>query len=322
MKYSEHYNMNKPDNADNYNVSHWNTNTDIIDRELFNETSGRINADNNLDTKIDNEISAREEAIRQAMNLANATNVLAIENGGTNANTKIDAIRNLIESVPVIAPDTNDNVLLQYGVKGIKKTSIYDFANLIYILTRVQIDTVVKTGTIHEYGGDIAPDGYLLCDGREISRTEYAALFHVIGIKFGVGDGINTFNIPDFRGRVPEGATTAVGTTHASGLPALPVINNCESHTHTATGIANENGQHSHGYTGRNEYYGAGQGYWGQWYQERTWWTQEAGKHTHTLSITVENSGIHNHTYAESNIYGKSDKVQAPSVEINYIIKY
>lgn len=34
MQYSENYNMNKPDRADQYNLDHWNENTDIIDTQL------------------------------------------------------------------------------------------------------------------------------------------------------------------------------------------------------------------------------------------------------------------------------------------------
>ena len=42
--------------------------------------------------------------------------------------------------------------------------------------------------------------GFLLCDGAELSRTDYAALFAKIGTTFGEGDGETTFNLPDYRG--------------------------------------------------------------------------------------------------------------------------
>jgi microcystin-dependent protein len=62
-----------------------------------------------------------------------------------------------------------------------------------------------------------APNGWLLCNGAAVSRTTYADLFAVIGTTFGTGDGSTTFNIPDFRGRVPagvdEGTFTSLGTT-------------------------------------------------------------------------------------------------------------
>jgi hypothetical protein len=42
--------------------------------------------------------------------------------------------------------------------------------------------------------------GYFYCDGRAVSRSEYPDLFDAIGETYGKGDGVNTFNIPDFRG--------------------------------------------------------------------------------------------------------------------------
>lgn len=63
-------------------------------------------------------------------------------------------------------------------------------------------------GTINAYGGATAPDGWLLCQGQAISRTDYADLFDVIGTEFGSGDGSTTFNVPDFRGEFLRGAGT------------------------------------------------------------------------------------------------------------------
>ena len=48
-------------------------------------------------------------------------------------------------------------------------------------------------------------DNWLICDGQEISRSEYSQLFSVIGEKFGAGNGSTTFNVPDYRGRFLRG---------------------------------------------------------------------------------------------------------------------
>ena len=53
---------------------------------------------------------------------------------------------------------------------------------------------------IVEGGGDAAPIGYLPCDGSAVSRTTYSNLFALIGVKWGIGDGSTTFNVPDLRG--------------------------------------------------------------------------------------------------------------------------
>jgi microcystin-dependent protein len=56
--------------------------------------------------------------------------------------------------------------------------------------------------------------GWLLCDGRAVSRTgATAALFAKIGTAHGAGDGSTTFNLPDARGRAPMGAGAGPGLT-------------------------------------------------------------------------------------------------------------
>lgn len=56
-------------------------------------------------------------------------------------------------------------------------------------------------GTVNSYAGTSAPTGWLLCDGRAVSRTTYAALFAVIGTTYGNNTGTD-FKLPDLRGRV------------------------------------------------------------------------------------------------------------------------
>ncbi len=54
--------------------------------------------------------------------------------------------------------------------------------------------------------------GWLVCDGRAVSRTRWVELFASIGTTYGVGDGSTTFNLPDIRGRVPFGSDTQGGS--------------------------------------------------------------------------------------------------------------
>lgn len=63
----------------------------------------------------------------------------------------------------------------------------------------------VPVGGVLDYAGTTAPSGFLLCYGQAVNRITYAALFAVIGTAFGAGDGTNTFNLPDARGRVSAG---------------------------------------------------------------------------------------------------------------------
>ena len=43
-------------------------------------------------------------------------------------------------------------------------------------------------------------------EGAEVSRDTYASLFAIYGTKYGAGDGVLTFNLPDFRNRTIYGA--------------------------------------------------------------------------------------------------------------------
>ena len=40
--------------------------------------------------------------------------------------------------------------------------------------------------------------------GQAVSRTTYSDLFAYLGVAFGSGDGISTFNLPDYRGMFPR----------------------------------------------------------------------------------------------------------------------
>src|SRR5258708_7335242 len=52
-------------------------------------------------------------------------------------------------------------------------------------------------GSIVPFGGAAPPPtGWLICDGSLVSRTTYAALFAVIGARYGPGDGATTFALP------------------------------------------------------------------------------------------------------------------------------
>jgi microcystin-dependent protein len=69
-------------------------------------------------------------------------------------------------------------------------------------------DLAVPIGAILPYAGAEAPYGYILCDGSELERTKYSDLFDVIGTTFnGTAplNGVNTFKVPDLRGRFPLG---------------------------------------------------------------------------------------------------------------------
>jgi microcystin-dependent protein len=69
-------------------------------------------------------------------------------------------------------------------------------------------------GAVIAFAGSTPPTGWLLCDGSAVSRTTYSGLFQSIGITWGSGDGVTTFNLPDLRGRAPIGAGQGASLTN------------------------------------------------------------------------------------------------------------
>ena len=94
------------------------------------------------------------------------------------------------------------------------------------------------TGAMMMWPTATAPSGFLLCNGQAVSRTTYAALFAVLGVVFGSGDGSTTFTLPDYRDRSPIGAGTAYSANSKGGSADAIVV----SHAHTAVAA----GSHQH----------------------------------------------------------------------------
>ncbi|WP_208442306.1 phage tail protein [Bartonella raoultii] len=73
--------------------------------------------------------------------------------------------------------------------------------------TREQVSPLKRlpSGLIGPFAMEGLPSGWLVCDGRAYSRFVYWDLFAAIGTTWGAGDGVATFNVPDFRGMFLRG---------------------------------------------------------------------------------------------------------------------
>ena len=65
-------------------------------------------------------------------------------------------------------------------------------------------------GEIRVFPYAFAPTNWMLCQGQQMSISQNAALFSIIGTYFG-GDGKTSFNLPNLQGRVVVG--TGQGTS-------------------------------------------------------------------------------------------------------------
>jgi microcystin-dependent protein len=54
-------------------------------------------------------------------------------------------------------------------------------------------------GEIRLVAFNYAPEGWALCDGRELPINHYQALFALLETKYG-GDGVRTFALPKLKG--------------------------------------------------------------------------------------------------------------------------
>lgn len=96
--------------------------------------------------------------------------------------------------------------------------------------------------TVTIFAGSFAPQGWLFCQGQLLSISDYTAVYSILGNTFG-GDGIQTFALPDLRGRAAVHAGQAPGmgsyTPGQQGGSESIVLtaNQLGPHTHPVTNI-------------------------------------------------------------------------------------
>lgn len=67
-------------------------------------------------------------------------------------------------------------------------------------------------GEIRMFGGNYAPENWVLCQGQTLAISQNDVLYSLIGTTYG-GDGVTYFKLPDMRGRVPVHMGTGTGLT-------------------------------------------------------------------------------------------------------------
>ncbi|MBU2702278.1 microcystin-dependent protein [Sporomusaceae bacterium BoRhaA] len=89
----------------------------------------------------------------------------------------------------------------------------------------------IPVGTVNYFARQFPPEGWLLCDGREVLRDVFADLFNMLGTSFGIGDGKSTFNLPDLRGEFIRGLDVGRGVDTGRQLGSVQA-DDTKSHYH------------------------------------------------------------------------------------------
>lgn len=151
----------------------------------------------------------------------------------------------------------------------------------------------IPIGSVFPFAGIAAPEGFLLCNGQEVSRFTYAKLYGVLGDTYGAGDGSTTFNLPNLINRFIEGTQDDVGQTLGAGLPNISGVIQLEA-------------------AGQNKIAKA----------EGAFEIEIGTKNGATGTVEYKNTKIIFNASKANQIYGKSETVQPNSIKMLYIIKY
>jgi len=79
-------------------------------------------------------------------------------------------------------------------------------------------------GEIRVFSFPKVPVGWLPCNGQTLQVTQYAALYALLGTKFG-GNGSTTFNLPNLQGAVIVGSGSSYITGQALGSETVALTN-------------------------------------------------------------------------------------------------
>lgn len=125
-----------------------------------------------------------------------------------------DAIANVAGTDELLINVTSGNT-------GVRRVTKNDFIKTV---------PITPIGSILPFGGNTAPEGWLICNGEIVNKSAYSQLWSVIGHNFLdptlLSDGGSaTFALPDMRGRMP------LGVDNMGGTPANRVTSSVQSFT-------------------------------------------------------------------------------------------
>lgn len=122
-------------------------------------------------------------------------------------------------------------------------------------ITDLNASQLLPPGLVAHFPTTTPPEGWLRCNGADVSRTTYAALFAVVGLTFGSASG-STFRLPDLRGEFIRGWDDGRGVDPGRALGSLQQ-DEIREHSHlspTASGRTTSPGREVPGSSGSDGY--------------------------------------------------------------------
>lgn len=140
MDYTENLKMNRPEPADQFDLDHWNHNTDILDAYAKQETDERKAADDKLQKEID-----------ASLKMENITGVLPVEQGGTGKTERQEALNELSSEVQLKDDiDENDEVVFIHRTESDESLGVeasHDVQNVKMNALAQKVFEIIKTRT-------------------------------------------------------------------------------------------------------------------------------------------------------------------------------
>lgn len=198
-------------------------------------------------------------------------------------------------------------------------------------ITRLNfIAGLTPPASIIAYGGNVAPSGWLICDGTAVSRTTYATLFSAIGTTYGVGDNSTTFNLPNLLGRAIvgfDGSQTEFNTVGKTGGAKTHTLTTGEipAHNHGVTDPSHNHGvndpSHSHGLSQiKKRAFGSNaSGSFNPFFDDLIY--PPSGRNTDNATTGISLSGAFTGISIQNAGGGGAHNNLQPYMAINYIIK-
>lgn len=154
--------------------------------------------------------------------------------------------------------------------------------------TKGYVDTAstsaIPVGVILDYGGDVAPGGFELCQGQLVNKADNPTLWALFGDKYGTSTATQ-FYLPDLRERfiVGKGAATWADVLGETGGSKDAIVV-AHSHSVSLSGTVGSGGTHSHTYskpTSNNSAVLGGGAFYNNVTSDST---GSSGSHTHSFS--------------------------------------